>query len=133
MATPRVLYCHCAFAQVVPKDVKTRVLEDLTASSCSFDAVPDLCEMSARRDPALAQIAAGGATIVACYPRAVKWLFSAAATPLPDDARILNMREQTAEVVISELNLRQGSEQALNEGRRADSEPRAAQGEAASI
>ena len=43
MAVPRVLYCHCAFAQVVPKDVKTRVLENLTASSCSFDAVPDLC------------------------------------------------------------------------------------------
>jgi hypothetical protein len=99
MATPRVLYCHCAFAQVVPKDVKARVLEDLAASPCSFDAVPDLCEMSARRDPALAQIASGGATIVACYPRAVKWLFSAAAVPLPEDVRILNMREQTAEAI----------------------------------
>lgn len=114
MATPRVLYCHCAFAQVVPKDVKTRVLEDLTASSCSFDAVPDLCEMSARRDPALAQIASGGATIVACYPRAVRWLFSAAATPLPEGARILNMREQTAEVIISELARGQGSGQAIH-------------------
>ena len=113
MATPRVLYCHCAFAQVVPKDVKTRVLDDLTASSCSFDAVPDLCEMSARRDPALAQIASGGATIVACYPRAVKWLFSAAAVPLPDDTRILNMREQTAEEILSSLALGHGSPQTL--------------------
>src|SRR5688572_25691766 len=103
MVTPRVLYCHCAFAQVVPKDVKTRVLEDLTASACSFDAVPDLCEMSARRDPALEQIAAGGATIVACYPRAVKWLFSAAGTPLSDDARILNMREQPVEDILAAL------------------------------
>jgi len=111
MVTPRVLYCHCAFAQVVPKDVKTRVLEDLTSSSCSFDAVPDLCEMSARRDPALAQIASGGATIVACYPRAVKWLFSAAAVPLPDGVRILNMREQTAEDITGAL--RQSSGQAL--------------------
>ena len=101
MAAPRVLYCHCAFAQVVPKDVKTRVLENLTASSCSFDAVPDLCEMSARRDPALAQIAEGGTTIVACYPRAVKWLFSAAGTPLAEDARILNMREQPADEISS--------------------------------
>ena|SRR5512134_2755846 len=103
MATPRVLYCHCAFAQVVPREVKARVLETLAASSCSFDAVPDLCEMSARRDPALAQIAEPGTTIVACYPRAVKWLFSAAGTALPEGARILNMREQTAEEVISAL------------------------------
>lgn len=103
MAIPRVLYCHCAFAQVVPNDVKARVLEDLTASSCSFDAVPDLCEMSARRDPALAQIAEGGATIVACYPRAVKWLFSAAGSALPDEVRILNMREQPAEEITAAL------------------------------
>jgi hypothetical protein len=105
MATPRVLYCHCAFAQVVPRDVKARVLETLAASSCSFDAVPDLCEMSARRDPALAQIAQGDATIVACYPRAVKWLFSAAGTPLPEGARILNMREQTVEEITAGLTL----------------------------
>ena len=105
MATPRVLYCHCAFAQVVPRDVKARVLETLAASSCSFDAVPDLCEMSARRDPALAQIAEGGAAIVACYPRAVKWLFSAAGTPLPDGTRVFNMREQTAVDITAALQL----------------------------
>lgn len=105
MAIPRVLYCHCAFAQVVPRDVKARVLESLAASSCSFDAVPDLCEMSARRDPALAEIAQSGATIVACYPRAVRWLFSAASAPLPEGARILNMREQTAEAITAELSL----------------------------
>lgn len=103
MATSRVLYCHCAFAQVVPRDVKAGVLQALAASPCSFDAVPDLCEMSARRDPALAQIAEGGATIVACYPRAVKWLFSAAGAPLPEETPILNMREQTAEEITSTL------------------------------
>jgi hypothetical protein len=104
MATPRVLYCHCAFAQVVPKDVKARVLKTLSASSCSFDAVPDLCEMSARRDPALGQMAQGDATIVACYPRAVRWLFSAAGAPLSEGTRILNMREQTAEAIAAELS-----------------------------
>lgn len=104
MATPRVLYCHCAFAQVVPPDVKSRVLENLAASPCSFEAVPDLCEMSARRDPALARIAREGATIVACYPRAVKWLFTAAAAPLPDGVRILNMREQGADEIAAALD-----------------------------
>lgn len=121
MATPRVLYCHCAFAQVVPADVKSRVLENLAASPCSFEAVPDLCEMSARRDPALARIAREGATIVACYPRAVKWLFTAAAAPLPDGARILNMREQGADEIAAALDAAveppvQGGDERRDEG-----------------
>src|ERR671915_2221216 len=100
----RVLYCHCAFAQVVPVETKTAVLEGLSASGVSFDAVPDLCEMSARRDEGLAQIAAcEDATIVACYPRAVKWLFNAANAPLPETVRILNMRVSDAPAVLAEL------------------------------
>ena len=96
---PRILYCHCAFAQVVPEATKTAVLEHLSASSSSFEAVPDLCEMAARRDPALQQIAAGGGTIVACYPRAVRWLFNGAGVTLPEDVRVLNMREAEAPAI----------------------------------
>jgi hypothetical protein len=102
----RILYCHCAYAQVVPPETKGAVLEQLSASGASFDAVPDLCEMSARRDPSLASIAADGdATIVACYPRAVRWLFNAAGTPLPEGVRVLNMRAATAPEILSALNL----------------------------
>src|ERR1041385_6391414 len=76
MSTPRILYCHCAYAQVVPKEVKEAVLKKLCESGVSFEAVAELCEMSARRDPALKRLAEGGAVkIAACYPRAVKWLF----------------------------------------------------------
>ena len=102
----RILYCHCAFAQVVPPETKGAVLEGLSASGLSFEAVPDLCEMSARRDPALARMAAdGGATIVACYPRAVRWLFNAAGSPLPEGVRILNMRAADAPAVLADLPL----------------------------
>lgn len=100
---PRILYCHCAFAQVVPAETKAAVLEGLSASGASFEAVPDLCEMSARRDPGLAQLAGEGATIVACYPRAVRWLFNAASVPLPETVRILNMREASAPEVLGDL------------------------------
>ena len=55
-----ILYCHCQYAQVVPKDVKEAVLRRLCESGVAFDAVADLCEMSARRDPALKQLAASG-------------------------------------------------------------------------
>lgn len=104
-APPRILYCNCTYAQVVPEGTKKAVLQKLCESGAAFDAVADLCEMSARRDPALQRLASGGPVkIAACYPRAVKWLFAAANAPLPQDAaEILNMRVQPAEEVTAAL------------------------------
>ena len=101
----KILYCNCTFAKVVPLDVKKYVLRRLSDSSQAFDAVADLCDMSARKDPALRKIAEGGCTkIAACYPRAVKWLFHAAGNPLPDEGiEVLNMRENSAEDIAREL------------------------------
>lgn len=100
-----ILYCNCTYAKVVPPEVKKDVLRRLSDSGQAFDAVADLCDMSARKDPALKKIADGGCTkIAACYPRAVKWLFHAAGTPLPPDGgEVLNMREDSADDVIKEL------------------------------
>lgn len=104
-ATPSILYCHCQYAQVVPEDVKAAVLKQLCASNRPFEAVPDLCELSARRDPSLQRLAAGGPVkIAACYPRAVKWLFAAAGAPLAkDDTEVANMRTEPAEQVVAAL------------------------------
>jgi len=105
MSTPRIIYCHCQYAQVVPPDIKAAVLRKLADSGLAFDAVADLCEMSARQDPSLQRLAEGGAVkIAACYPRAVKWLFHTAKADLPlDNAEVLNMRVQTAEEVVAAL------------------------------
>ena len=104
-ATPRILYCRCAYARVVPNQVKDAVLEALAASGADFEAVPDLCEMSARKDKHLLEIAQQGPVkIAACYPRAVRWLFSAAGAPLNSDhAQILNMREAPADDIVREI------------------------------
>lgn len=105
MSAPRILYCHCTYAQVVPKEVKEAVLRKLCESGVSFDAVADLCEMSARQDPALKRLSEGNCIkIAACYPRAVKWLFHTANATLPvGETEVLNMRVQTAEEVTSAL------------------------------
>jgi len=70
-----------------------------------FRALPHLCEMAARRDPWLEGVACQGATqIVACYPRAVKWLFSSAGAPLPEQGiRILNMRTESSDAIAAAL------------------------------
>ncbi len=107
MAEPqsRILYCNCAFANVVPKEVKREVLKRLTRSNVRFDAVSDLCEMSARKDPALERLAnSGDVKIAACFPRAVRGLFNAAGSPLSDEgATVYNMRTSSAEEVMDGL------------------------------
>ena len=105
MTPPRILYCNCTYAQVVPKEVKEAVLKKLCESGVAFEAVADLCEMSARKDPTLKRLADGDVIkIAACYPRAVKWLFAAANAALPADrTEILNMRVQNAEEVAAAL------------------------------
>jgi hypothetical protein len=101
----RILYCHCTYAQVVPPEVKQQVLRKLAESGVAFDAVADLCELSAKRDPALKQIAEGGPVrIAACFERAVRGLFIAAENPLPDTGvEIRNMRTETADQVVESL------------------------------
>ncbi|MEM7587259.1 MAG: hypothetical protein AAF560_27980 [Acidobacteriota bacterium] len=102
----RIVYCHCAYARVVKPEVKQVVLDGLANSGVAFDAVPDLCELAARQDPALERLAAGDGPVdvVACYPRAVKWLFHAAGASLPEDGvTIHNMRTDPAEETLAEV------------------------------
>ena len=104
-APPRILFCNCTYAQVVPKEVKQAVLKKLCETGVEFGAVADLCEMSARRDPELRQLADGEPVkIAACFPRAVKWLFHQAGAPLKMEAtEVLNMRTQGADEVAAAL------------------------------
>ena len=115
--SPRIVFCHCSYAQVVPAEVKAEVLRRLSESGHPFEAVADLCEMSARQDPLLRDLAQGPVKIAACYPRAVKWLFAAGQAPLdPAQAEVLNMRVASAAEVSSELE-RPGLSPNLPEGK----------------
>lgn len=117
-----ILYCRCAYAKVLPEDVKDLVLERLIDSNLPFESVSDLCEMSARKDPGLVALSQqDGLRIVACYPRAVKWLFSAAGAAIQSESsqsessqsdakqsvyiEVLNMRTDSAETVCAKLGI----------------------------
>ena len=101
---PQILYCRCAYAQVVPNGVKNAVLEHLSECGKGFEAVSDLCEFAAHRDPRLAEIRQRaeqtGLQIIACYPRVVRGLFKQADAELPaEGVTFLNMRTQTADEI----------------------------------
>jgi hypothetical protein len=105
MEAPCILYCHCAYANVVPVETKTAVLDQLVKSGAEFNAVPDLCEMAARRDSRLAGLVSKTPLrIAACYPRAVKWLFASAGAKIDgQDVEVINMRTDSAESVIQRV------------------------------
>lgn len=100
-----ILYCHCAYAKIIPPAVKEAVLKALAESGTPFEAVPDLCEMSARKDPSLKRLAERkDLKIAACFPRAVQWLFHAAGAPLSEEGvEVVNMREMSADEVVERL------------------------------
>jgi hypothetical protein len=101
---PTLLYCRCAYAQVVPSGVKNEVLQRLCDAGVNFETVSDLCEMAAHRDPRMAALSqCSSLRIAACYPRAVKGLFHQAGSPLSADAAILNMRNQSAEEIVGQM------------------------------
>ena len=100
----KILYCRCAYAQVVPQGVKDEVLTRLCESGASFESVADLCEMAAHRDPRLAALTGEQPLrIAACFPRVVRGLFYQAGAPLTEETDILNMRSESADQIAAEL------------------------------
>ena len=102
----RVLYCHCAYADVVPRSTADAVREAIGRRGDAV-IVEDLCGLCARRDPRLRAWTAGGeVTVVACYPRAVRWLLSAGGVAVDADAlrlTVLNMRTDAADTIVARL------------------------------
>jgi NAD-dependent dihydropyrimidine dehydrogenase PreA subunit len=101
----KVIFCNCGYSNIIDSNLKIQVLNALEASAVDFEAVQDLCEMAAGKNPKLKSWAqAESINIVACYSRAVKWLFNAAGAPLdPDKTKFHNMRTCTAEEIILSL------------------------------
>jgi NAD-dependent dihydropyrimidine dehydrogenase PreA subunit len=90
---------------VIPQTSKARILGALQAAEVAVESVVDLCGMAARRDPRLNVWAqADSLAIIACFPRAVRWLFKAAGAPLEEDrVRLFNMRTQSPEEIVAAL------------------------------
>ena len=102
-----IVYCNCTHATIIPERVKGEVLERLRESGTAVEVVSDLCERAARRDAILRRIAAAPTPqIIACHPRAVRWLFAVAGAPLPQDGvEFFNMRMQGAKAILEGLDL----------------------------
>jgi NAD-dependent dihydropyrimidine dehydrogenase PreA subunit len=101
---PRVVCCACAYYEIIPRTSREQILAGLRQTGVALEVVSDLCGLVANRDPRLHAWAEGAPlTIVACFPRAIRWLFHAAGVALNGQVRLFNMRTQTPEEIIREL------------------------------
>jgi hypothetical protein len=92
---------------VVPDATKQAVLKALAESGRPFEAMADVCEASARKDPALAKLMKQpGLQMIACHRRAVAWLMHAAGTALPDEVPVHNMKTSSADDIMKSLELK---------------------------
>lgn len=100
-----ILFCQCAYAEVIPLQVKQQVLQKMEESGLGYDTVMDLCGLAARKAPILKGFASKDTlTIIACHPRAVRWLFSAGGAPLcEENVEYLNMRQECTEDLVRRI------------------------------
>ncbi len=89
-----ILYCDCAFYDLVSREDRRRAIDALKGSGISYSTVSDLCELCADGDERLHEWAKKQRLlIIACYPRAVRWLFDAAGVTFdPAHVDFFNLR-----------------------------------------
>ena len=107
----RVLFCRCANADFVTDQERQRLQEELAGRGIQAASVDDLCERAAARDPeVLAMARDGDLTIIACHPRAVKWLLAWAQSGQQESGMtVLNLREGLSDSIIGSIPGKPGS------------------------
>lgn len=100
-----IVLCRCEKSQVISDDVRERVMSALTDAGVGFESVDDLCGLATRGSEVLGRWAqTDDLKIVACFPRAVKWLFAMGGAALDDGkAEVLNMRTGDADDIVAAL------------------------------
>lgn len=108
---PLVLLCKCVHYDIISRTAREEVSRSLLNCDAEVQMVADLCGLAASRDPRLQEWAqTPSLAIVACFPRAIRWLFHAAGAQLaPERARFFNMRTQSPEEIARELMQDDGS------------------------
>lgn len=114
-----IIYCKCIHRELVSKESREYILQNLGQSGLRVFAVDDLCGLAARHDPLLREWAqCPELTIIACYERAIRSLFDMADAHLPDDGtvKILNCRSLSSEKIMDAVK----ESNAVEPGRKMD-------------
>lgn len=106
-----VVLCECKYTDLVPKQTISAVSRGLAELGIYAQPVPDLCGLAARGDPILREWGESEKlTVIACFPRALRWLFHAGGVDLDHDNSVglLNLRTQSPSEIVAEASTRHG-------------------------
>ncbi len=87
-----ILFCACSFSNLLDNELLLRLIKAANDAGKEYEVVDDLCRIAAKKPERLKMM--GGATVVACYPRAVKSLFSNAGCCTEE---VINIRKNGGE------------------------------------
>ena len=107
------VYCECIHRDFVSSESREALLQGLHRSGLEIVTIDDLCGLASRHNPILTAWAQNPQlTIVACYARAVRWLFAMADAPLRRDesVQILNPRSQSPKEIMDAIGPDQSGE-----------------------
>jgi len=121
MKPPSILICACQHANVLPDGAVNTLSKSLTDAGVAYEIIPDLCQKVGRRDPELKDTLSHSPTVIACHPRAVKWLFETAHISLSANAKLLDLRSQPITEITNALGVSQPSSPDLADGTTAPS------------
>ena len=113
-----VLLCRCAHAATIPAERREAVLGGLASCGRPVTVVDDLCGLAVRQSPKLQALAASAErlTVVACHPRAVRWLLErSGAAPAPKQIEYLDMRSVSAEAILAAVASEGGRAEIIHE------------------
>lgn len=97
-----IIVCQCQNAGLIPESISGPITEALKNASQPVMYVDDLCAMAAKQDPLLSQWATQDELVIcACFPRAVKSLFSHAKVALPESTTFVNLRTEKPETILA--------------------------------
>jgi len=102
--TSNILLCRCTRSHKVADAAYNRIADGLTTAGIPFLSASDLCGAAAAANgPMLHWARLPGLRVVACYPRAVRWLFHRAGAALTNDVQLHNAAAGDPEAILAAL------------------------------
>ena len=102
-----VIYCQCKNTEIVSPEIRKTINDWFVQNQLACIWVEDLCGLAAKKDPRLQEWAADeNLVIIACFERALRWLFTLSGTNLKDNIYVLNHRLLSSQEIIEKLQLR---------------------------
>ncbi|MDD4870216.1 MAG: ferredoxin family protein [Kiritimatiellae bacterium] len=101
-----LLFCLCSGRRFVTDETKRAILDGLRTTGPQFVTISDLCGMAVKKGRELKEMAdrANKIAVMACYPRAVKWLFSMAGIEWNEEKMgVINTRKDDVNNILDKI------------------------------